>query len=290
MKLIRSISTTLLLLIFTVTPLSAKKKTDYPRAEIKVEYNYHKKSLRGSDGVIERDIPFILLANSVQSKFYCPSTEFKDSLLSTPSGRAKEKEMFNAAVRAYSQNKDMSAMDGVSYKTFIYVIKDRVNAVSTVYDKAGLADYGYYSEPFSELEWSIMEDSTKTVMGYECIKAAADYHGRAWSVWFAPEIPVQDGPWKFCGLPGLILEACEPSGQHHFIATGIETSDKEITPVYSAKEHDRMARREMLKGYRNSIENSMAIFKARTGYDLGVKDAPVTEETRKYDFLETDYH
>ena len=290
MKLIRSISTILLLLIFTVTPLSAKKKTDYPRAEIKVEYNYHKKSLRGSDSVIERDIPFILLANSVQSKFYCPSTEFKDSLLSTPSGKAKEREMFNAAALAYSQNRDRSAMDGVVYRTHIYVIKDGVNAVSTVYDVAGLGEYGYYSEPFSELEWSIVEDSTKTVLGYECMKATAGYHGREWSVWFAPEIPVQDGPWKFCGLPGLILEAAEPSGQHHFIATGIETSDKEIAPIYNVEKYDKMDRREMLKGYRNSQENGIAIFKARTGYDLGVKDAPVTEETRKYDFLETDYH
>ena len=69
MKLIRSISTTLLLLIFTVTPLSAKKKTDYPRAEIKVEYDYHSKFMRGDEEVIEKNIPFILLANSTQSKF-----------------------------------------------------------------------------------------------------------------------------------------------------------------------------------------------------------------------------
>ena len=34
----------------------------------------------------------------------------------------------------------------------------------------------------------------------------------------------------------------------------------------------------------------MSIFRAQTGYDLGVNDTPVTEESRKYDFLETDYH
>lgn len=290
MKLIHSIAASLLMLMFTITPVSAKKKKDYPHAEIKVEYDYHYKSMRGDGEVFEKDIPFILLANSTQSKFYCPTTEFKDSLLSTPSGRAKEREMFNAAALAYSQNRDRRAMDGLVYRTHIYVMKDGGNAVSTVYDRAGLGEYGYYSEPFSELEWSIVEDSTKTVLGYECMKATADYHGREWCVWFAPEMPVQDGPWKFCGLPGLILEAAEPSGQHHFTAIGIETSDKEITPVYNVEKYDKMDRREMLKGYRNSKENGMAMFKARTGYDLGVKDAPVTEEMRKYDFLETDYH
>lgn len=87
-----------------------KKKPDYPRAEIKVSYNYHYKFWRGSDGVVEKDTPFILLANRDFSKFYCPSTEYKDSLLSTPSGRAKEKQMFDAAAAAYVQNSDRSAM------------------------------------------------------------------------------------------------------------------------------------------------------------------------------------
>ena len=50
---------------------SAKKKNqDYPRAEIKVSYNYHKKSMRSDGIVVERDVPFILLANKIQSKFY----------------------------------------------------------------------------------------------------------------------------------------------------------------------------------------------------------------------------
>lgn len=95
-KPISIITLSLLLCVVTIGASAKKKKKEYPHAEIKVEYNYHKKSLRGGDGVVESDIPFILLANQTQSKFYCPSTEFKDSLLSTPAGRAAEKEMFNA--------------------------------------------------------------------------------------------------------------------------------------------------------------------------------------------------
>ena len=222
MKALRFI--TILVLLCVALGANAKKEREYLRAKIKVGYNYYNKFLRGNDGVVEKNTPFILLANQEQSKFYCPSTEYRDSLLSTPSGRAKERQMFDAAAAAYVQNRDRSAMDGVVYHSRLYVLKDFDKYVSTTFDEAGMGECGYYDEPFSEIDWVIAEDSAKTILDYQCIMATADYHGRKWTVWFTPEIPIQDGPWKFCGLPGLIMEASELSGQHSFTITGIETS------------------------------------------------------------------
>lgn len=287
MKIIRLVS--ILLLSCAFLKLSAKEKDqDYPRAEIKVGYNYHYKFMRNGDGVaVEKDIPFILLANHNQSKFYCPSTEYRDSLLSTPSGRAKEKQMFNAAATAYVQNKDRSAMDGVVYHSRLYVTKDFAKSVSTTYDQVGMGECGYYEESFSEIDWVINEDSTKTVLNYQCVMASTDYHGRNWTVWFTPEIPLQDGPWKFCGLPGLVMEASEPSGQHSFSVYGIETSSQPIYPLFST-EYEKMNRLDMLRSLRNYRNNSNSMAKAATGgmLDLGPDAPPQTE----YDFLETDYH
>ncbi len=266
------------------------KKTVYPKAEIKVEYTYHEKFWRGSDGVIERDIPMLLLANNEGSKFYCPNTEYRDSLESTPSGRAKAKEILHNALRSYSSSHDRAVLDDIiAYKTFLYVFKDVPKSLITVYDKAGLTDFGCYTEPLDAQLWQI-GDSVKTVLGYECIVAEADYHGRHWTAWFAPDIPVPDGPWKLRGLPGLILEASEPGDQHYFLAKGIETSHMDIVPIYPSVDYERMTRKELLKGRRNSLENGMAIFRAQTGVDLGVNDTPVSDEGLQYDFLETDYH
>ena len=282
--------TTLILLCATIGA-NAKKVLEYPRAEIKVEYDYHYKFMRKGDGVVvEKYTPFILLANRNQSKFYCPSTEFKDSLESTPSGRAKAKQMFDAAAAAYVQNRDRSAMDGVVYHSRLYVTKDFDKSVSTTYDQAVMSECGYYDEPFSDIDWLIVEDSIKTILDYQCIMATTDYHGRKWTVWFTPEIPMQDGPWKFCGLPGLIMDASEPSGQHSFPATGIEISTQPIFPIFNT-EYEKMDRKEMLQALRHYRENGNAMFKAATGSELGGGvDTPVTEEYRKYDFLETDYH
>lgn len=279
-----------LLLLCVALSGQAKKmpKDECPRAEIKVGYNYHKIYLRGSDGVIETDIPFVLLANGSESKFYCPSTEYKDSINSTPSGRALADRMFHAAMAKYIDTKDRAVMDEVVYKTQLYVLKSKADSGYTVYDYVGMTGRFYYQEPMENIAWEI-SDSTKTMLGYETAMAEGDYHGRHWTVWFAPEIPVQDGPWKLHGLPGLILEATDESGQHHFTAEGIETSDKEIVPIYNKENYDKSTRIEMLRSERNIRQNGNAMMNAELGLNLG-PDVPVTEETRKYDFLETDYH
>lgn len=282
---------TILMLISLFLMAGAKKKgRTYPLSEIKVSYNYHKKFVRGSDGVVEQNIPFILLAGRNQSKFYCPSTEYRDSLLSTPAGRAKEREMFDAAAAAYVMGRDRSAMDAVVYHSRLYVTKDYETSLTTLYDEAGMGEGGYYEEPFSEFECEIVADSTKMVLDYSCVMATADYHGRRWTLWFAPDIPLQDGPWKCCGLPGLILEASDMSGQHSFTATGIQHCAQPISPVISTY-YAKMPRKEMLRATRHYRQHSNAMFKSATGMDLGTAvDAPPTVESLKYDLLETDYH
>lgn len=265
----------------------AKKKAN-PRAELKVGYTYHETFVRGSDGIIKREIPFVLLANSETSKFYNTKTEYNDSLQSTPQGRAIHRLLFNEAVKRYTETKDKDAMSSVVYKTFLYIFRSRNDNRMTVYDKVGASECGYYTEPLGEIQWEIT-DSTKTVLGYDCVMAKANYHGRNWTAWFTPDIPVQEGPWKLTGLPGLILEAAESTGQHSFIATGLETSNQEIFPIYPFQKYDRMPRIDMLRELRNYRDHGNSINSIATGIDFG-KDHIKSEEEAKIDFLETDYH
>lgn len=119
---------TISILLFLTLGANAKKKDrDYPRAEIKVSYNYHEKYMRGNVEYAEHDIPMLLLANSNQSKFYSPHTEYKDSLESTPSGKAKAKQIFDIAMMKYIDSKDESALNSVVYHTFIYIYSRTIN-------------------------------------------------------------------------------------------------------------------------------------------------------------------
>lgn len=71
-------------------------------------------------------------------------------------------------------------------------------------------------QDFPELEW-IIGDETKEIAGYSVQQASADFGGRHYTVWFAPDLPFSFGPWKLHGLPGLILEAADKSGDVQFV-------------------------------------------------------------------------
>ncbi len=86
-----------------------------------------------------------------------------------------------------------------------------------------------YSERVPEIQWNFAADATVVVLGYECQLATADFSGRHYSAWFAPELPLPYGPYKFGGLPGLILRIQDDAGQFVWEAEGFEKSSD---PIY----------------------------------------------------------
>ena len=70
-----------------------------------------------------------------------------------------------------------------------------------------------YEEPLIAQNWTIRDD-TITIAGYSCQKAICDWRGRSYEAWFTSEIPISEGPWKFMGLPGLIVKLHDV--KHHY--------------------------------------------------------------------------
>ena len=79
-----------------------------------------------------------------------------------------------------------------------------------------------YEEPTAKLRWTITEEKLDT-LDYHCTMAVCKYAGREYRAWFTEEIPVSYGPWKLCGLPGLIIKAETVDGEYRFVLGGIET-------------------------------------------------------------------
>lgn len=81
-----------------------------------------------------------------------------------------------------------------------------------------------YTEPLPVFDWEILEGDS-VVCGYNCQKAQTAFRGRTWVVWFSADLPYSDGPWKLCGLPGLILKAYDTKGCFCFNAIEIKNGN-----------------------------------------------------------------
>lgn len=183
----------------------------------------------------------------------------------------------------------------------MYVFKDFVKQEQTVYDDYS-DQFAKYNEPLQEMQWEVIADSAKIILGYECLMAKTAYHGREWTAWFAPEIPVQDGPWKFAGLPGLILKATESQGMHSFTANGIEATEQEIPGMPRDDWYHKEDRIKYLQGKYRHLQDPFADLAggnlpANAKVFVNGRETTVEEvrnQSRKeldsgYDFLETDY-
>ncbi len=272
----RSIIT--LALCFVAIAATAQEKAD-----IEVSYAASRVNLR--DGSNMTPNQYILLANANESKFYSPMTEYLDSLQSTPEGDAKYKEMTRGAYLGGKLD-DMPRRDGT-----YYIFKNLNGNKMMYYDVNGVEKYRY-EEDMPQIDW-VLADSTKTILGYDCTMATGEYHGRKWTAWFTPDVPVLNGPWKLSGLPGLILEATDDSGLYSFTATGIQQTSRTMVPMYSADDYEKTDRIDFLKAKRQFTDNPMATINTQlsaSGISISGNSNDLKFKSREeVDFIETDY-
>ena len=85
-----------------------------------------------------------------------------------------------------------------------------------------------YTDSVPSIQWEFSPEESTSIVGYECNKATADFAGRTYTAWFTPEIPLPFGPYKFGGLPGLILKIEDAERQFVWEAIGFERTNNPI--------------------------------------------------------------
>ena len=149
------------------------------------------------------DILYLLLGKTL-SKFESRGEQAADSILAVYEGVPVNQT--NAAITT-------SQLIALTRSHFHYTIY-KMAASQRVYhyDRISFTRYRY-EEPANSLSWTITP-ATATVASYACQRATASYGGRQWEAWFTRAVPVSEGPYKFYGLPGLIVQVSD-TRQHY---------------------------------------------------------------------------
>lgn len=97
----------------------------------------------------------------------------------------------------------------------LYVYKNSGNREILKYVFVPLIHDIYAISVDEELKWTILDEKRK-IGNYDCQKAAVSYGGRNWIAWFTTTISIQDGPYIFHGLPGLIIKISDEKLDYDF--------------------------------------------------------------------------
>ena len=141
------------------------------------------------------------------SKFESQGSHLQDSLLNS-----------NNAVPASQVDGQAFADAMISFPRtdFRYIIykNSSIDRIS-YYDRLGAANIYRMDEPANLFNWKITSN-TATVAGYVCQRATTSFAGREYEAWFTREIPILEGPYKFYGLPGLIIKVNDTRNHYVF--------------------------------------------------------------------------
>ena len=261
-------------------PVMAKnpKPTDYSNLKCTYQFKYLKDSTTLSYSLEE---PYIALIGENLTKSYFYRTFRIDSLRSTPEGNRELTAQINElAKNPANWNRGPTFLYRGDFPAYLY--KDYKKEKITVTDNVSTHNF-IYEDVLNPQDWVIQHD-TMTILGYSCQKATCNFRGRDWVAWFAPDIPINEGPWKFQGLPGLIMKLCDTESHYSFEMAGLEQVKEPIFMNIGKRKPQKIDRIKFLKLLMNV-----------DGSDLVAMDLANVEiqsngsNQKKYDYIERDY-
>ena len=169
------------------------------------EYKYTNDSLKKDS--MKKDFMFLDVTKT-GSKFYSKKKFDSDSItLASISTQMKANPGKISVSRSMDGN---SGSDLVIEKTYPDFTIYQLTSIGS-----GIGDNDYKVLDNRKLDWKILSDKQK-IGEWDVQKATVNFGGRKWTAWFTTEIPFQDGPYKFHGLPGLIVKMEDASHTHIF--------------------------------------------------------------------------
>lgn len=114
------------------------------------------------------------------------------------------------------------------------------------------------TDTISKFDWKITSE-TKKILQYNCQKATLRFRGRDFDVFFTKDLPFSDGPLKFFGLPGLILEVLTDNSTDffHYVAESVVLSNEKTKSVNYFENKEVISYAEFVKIYRKKYGESL---------------------------------
>ena len=104
-------------------------------------------------------------------------------------------------------------------------------------------------------DWKITPEQ-RIINGFNSFKATGNYRGRNYILWFTPEIPINNGPWKFSGLPGLIIKVQDEDNEVFFDLISLKNTDVNVCSNFHSqlKKSNSIDRKKYIVLFKKKLE------------------------------------
>ncbi|MDR0661656.1 MAG: GLPGLI family protein [Prevotellaceae bacterium] len=267
----------LLLLLLAINNLKSQEYKEIDDCSAIFMYNYQFYEEHKNPESLKQ-YEMALMVGKNHSKFCSSTTLYTDSLIMVYS-KESSGSVFD---KVYPMVKNLPSHVFCSYSIY----KNYPNAKVSSFIGRDLGVSSYYSvEEEVGFDWNIDNNSKKTILGLSCIKATCHFAGRDYEAWFTTEIPIIDGPYKFNGLPGLIVRVADSDNEHVFELQEIRNVKEK--PIYFVK---RSYINTDAKGYVKALEASKSGFIERlntlTFSDDAMRARGIARIQRRNNFIE----
>lgn len=140
--------------------------------------------------------------------------------------------------------------------------------------------------------WKLINES-KVINTINCKKAEVTYKGRNWIAWYSPEIPLPYGPYKFSGLPGLIVKITDDKVDYDFELVKSVSDSKlkgKLITIRKSRytEAIETTQQKLKQAMRNADANTAAVLASYgttiiKGQEIARQRQKEREENRKYE-------
>ena len=117
-----------------------------------------------------------------------------------------------------------------------FFIKD-YNTNQLYYNRGLFNKNVFITDSLYPMQWELASD-TAIILNETCYSAKAHFRGRDYTAFYAPGLSGTDGPWKFGGLPGLILQLKASDGGINYTAVKLIRNCPNTLPPVNIKKQD----------------------------------------------------
>lgn len=158
-------------------------------------------------------------------------------------------------------NKNRVSTDTLSQQNFLFsdfnYMLEKDNIAGSVVQYNQLSNFSYQIPDKPEYDWEVINERSKW-MNYSVQRAECNFRGRKWNAWFSSDLPFPSGPYKFHGLPGLIVKMSDESNSHSFVLIEVQNQPDPVKIKPSQPlSLSRQSFNKIVKAYRNNYQKEL---------------------------------